>query len=743
MPHGAITKPVVVTSLLTSGYTGNLAKGQLAVVKNKAIKGLGAEVISDFAGMTAKDLISFKVGEVTTPSNLRIKEVSSKSTGYFPIGSIVDIKAYAPSHVTLKVDNLEVGYDGINADTALFIPEGKSAAMDIMVYGQVASMFFGRESYLIQKRVSRRVGETMQKVIRRVVKELNDDLIPTASGWASTEDKLSKFLEIGVIDSEATQAVGVNSIFSTISIKDNGDSNDLGDIQAQYPLFKVVKTDRQNGVTTYTILRKVSDVLANYSKVSVDVIGKDCADCQAGYNLLEGGYVYHVSLEDDGTNSVATVQALPTAVASSAVKFGNKDGKGTYSVVLNTQLTNAQRTTFLNANVTAELSIVGEIKDVCNFTGTESFVWVDGEICTAITKEFKIILKDNECGQTRLAELQAAYPELTIVEGGLTGVSTRAVTLTGASGDASLVIDGVTYTTAFITSLTATAAAFVLAHAPNILANAEATVTSTGAVITITAPTGVFPSIVAVAGGLTEAVGVLVSPTATQTGGCKRVYSTSVSTNLVCSECSPIYLQPFYGEAPLPFGDGYWEEAETAPSDTAKMGIFVKGKPFFLYPEAHEEDFIPFMETSLKVRSASFGWREDDILNYTGTTYDVDQEFAKVVRVETAQDVDNLSQDLFGAERMGNQHYTNKKVFHANLFARTNLSQERILGYNKRMVQYHVQYQDTTLSQMAGGRSNITHDFMIIVEQGKHQAIETVLGKLAAKVGIPAPNVAI
>lgn len=80
MPHTAISKPVVVSTVLETGYAGNLAKGQLAIVKNKARKGFGAEVVSDFAGMSDKDLISFRVGEVTTPGNLRISEVASKST---------------------------------------------------------------------------------------------------------------------------------------------------------------------------------------------------------------------------------------------------------------------------------------------------------------------------------------------------------------------------------------------------------------------------------------------------------------------------------------------------------------------------------------------------------------------------------------------------------------------------------------------------------------------------------------
>ena len=641
MLHAPHTKFHVVSTVLESGYDGNLAKGQLAVVKNKALKGKGKEVTADFDGMTQKDLIAFEIGEVTTPNKQRTVEVPYISTGFFPIGNIVDIKAYAPSNVTLKLDHIEIGYDGINESTALFIPEGKAAVMDIVVEGLVASMFFGQESFIIQKRVYRAVGESMQAVTRRLVKELNEEVIPTTTGWASTTDVLSQFLEIGVIDSTTTTTVGVNSIFSSLTLVNNGDSNALADVQAQYPNYTVVQTARDGDNTTYTIVRPQADpALASYVKTVVDVDGKGCADCLATYSLVDGGHVYHVSIEDDGVDLTTTLAGLVTG-ETQLDKLGNKDGRGTYAIVMPAIMAQVAIDAIITARPEAEVKYLGEIKDVCSKTTTATTAWVAGETCVATTKGFSIIVKDNDCGATRLPELQAAYPGLVITED------------------------------------------------------------------------------------------VVV-------GGCKRKYNTTVPTNIVCPECSPIFLQPFYGEAPDNFEGISWEAvAETYDAD-AKMGIVIKGKPFYLTPEIYEEDFVPYMETSLKVKSASFGWREDDILNYTGSQYDVDLEFAKVVHYEYSQDVNNLSQSLFGAEDEGNLFGTNKAKHKANLFARTNLSQERILKYNKREIRYVVEYRDQLLSQGGGSRSDITHGFGIIVEQGKHQAIQDILNKLAAKVGIEA-----
>lgn len=646
MLHAPHTKFHVVSTVLESGYDGNLAKGQLAVVKNKALKGKGKEVTADFDGMTQKDLIAFEIGEVTTPNKQRTVEVPYISTGFFPIGNIVDIKAYAPSNVTLKLDHIEIGYDGINESTALFIPEGKAAVMDIVVEGLVASMFFGQESFIIQKRVYRAVGESMQAVTRRLVKELNEEVIPTATGWASTTDVLSQFLEIGVIDSTTTTTVGVNSVFSSLTLVNNGDSNALADVQAQYPNYTVVQTARDGDNTTYTIVRPQADpALASYVKTVVDVDGKGCADCLATYSLVDGGYVYHVSIEDDGVDLTTTLAGLVTG-ETQLDKLGNKDGRGTYAIVMPAIMAQVAIDAIITARPEAEVKYLGEIKDVCSKTTTTSTAWVAGETCVATTKGFSIIVKDNDCGATRLPELQAAYPDLVITED-------RVV------------------------------------------------------------------------------------------GGCKRKYNTTVPTNIVCPECSPIFLQPFYGEAPDNFEGISWEAvAETYDAD-ALMGITIKGKPFFMYPEIYEEDFVPFIETSLKVKSASFGWREDDILNYTGSQYDVDLEFAKVVFVERAQDVNNLSQSHFGAEDEGKMFGTNKWKHKANLFARTNLSEERILKYHKRLLKYVVEFRDQGLSQGSASRSDITHGFGIMVEEGKHEAIQTILSKLAAKVGLEAPIVSV
>ena len=450
--------------------------------------------------------------------------------------------------------------------------------------------------------------------------------------------------------------------------------------------------------------------------------------------------VYSISLEDDGTDQSALIETLPGFVASTAIKVGNASGLGTYFVVLDNALTNVEKVSFLSTNAmtsTASFTELGAVEDACKKESSTTYTWVADKTCVTSKKQFSIILQDTECGASRLSELQLAYPDLVIEEGVPTGNATQTVTV---SADVALVVivNGVTYTTADAGTTSQTAAAFVVAHAASILLATGTVVTnpSTNVLLFADSVAG-FPTITSAA----QTVGAIDLLTTASAGGCKRAYSTSVVTNLVCDECSDIFLQPFTAEAPDTFEGVAWEEFVGAFDDNAKMGIFVKGKPFYIYPEAHEEDFIPYVETSLKVKSISFGAKGSLLLNFDGNIYDPTTEFAEGRHLVFAQDVNNDAQALFGYERMSNRFFTNKVVHKGNLFARANMSQERLLKYNKKYVQYALKYKDDGLSQGGASRSDITHEFRMIVEYGKHIDLQNTLNSLAGKLGLDAVNV--
>lgn len=726
MSHSSINKPFFVNKglLKKTGGAGKLAKGELAFVKDKSVAG-GAESISDFAGLKNTTRIAIRLGVADLPSGLRDNHVPYAQTDFFPLNSIVNITANAPKKQDLKVDEFIVGYDGIDATTALTIPEGKSAVYDIALYGYPVEAEFGEEMHLVQMRVQREVGQTMQEVIRKLVAELKDYSIPRS------RKTLDNYIDISVIDSTNDPLAGVESVFSTVTVVDDGTSNAQAEVQSFYSPRQVVLTNHADGVSTYTILHLASDVLANYVVVTPIVYPKGCEDCLATYAEITGGIVYHVNLEDNGIDLTATVQALPGAVAATAVKFGNDEGFGAYSVVLDNALTAGELDTFIDANPAAQVAVIGTTEDVCNKSTTVTVVPVDGDSCYAKTQIYTLQLKDNGCGESRLAEVQAAYPELTITEGVVLTNSQKTVTVSADGVSLAIIVAGTTYTTVDSGTTTQTAAAFVAAHAATILTATGAVVTSTTNVVKFVDATIGFPTITAA--GQTVSATTVVSTAST--GGCKRVYSTAVNTNLVCEECSDIFLQPFYADAPKEYDGTFWKEVVGTFEATAKMGIRIKGKPYSITPEQYAIDEIPFIQTSTKIRSTAFGMREMDYLNFA-PAYDVDTEFANVERLSFSADIKNLSQYLTSAEDMSMAFFKGDVRHKSNFFARRNLGEESLLDFNERWVSYSISYQDTGLSQAAGGRSNITKTQSIFVKVGYHTEIEDIVNKLAAKAGL-------
>lgn len=98
----------------------------------------------------------------------------------------------------------------------------------------------------------------------------------------------------------------------------------------------------------------------------------------------------------------------------------------------------------------------------------------------------------------------------------LTGDTTQTVTLTGTSGTANVIVDGVNYLATFTTNLTTSAANFVTSHSATLLA-LGITVTSNAAVLTFVADTDTFPTIAItnVSGNLAGTVGTATAVAST------------------------------------------------------------------------------------------------------------------------------------------------------------------------------------------------------------------------------------
>lgn len=728
--HSSIVKPLVTLNgnVLTSGGAGNMAKGQLALVTDKAVTGgRKALAASDFAGMSKNQKLQFRLGRNKLPQGLRSPYATHYETSWFTPEDIVSIKANFPKHQVQKFDELLIGYDGINPDTALNIPEGKSSVLDITLDGVPIELFAGEKQHTFKFHFGREVGQTTQEVVRKLVAEILDSQTPRSL------KKFSEFVDVAIVDSANPSLAGVSYTFSAISVIDNGDGNDLGDIQAQYPTYQVIRTGRNGLTSEYTILHPTASALSDYSFVANSSYIKGCADCLAGYTEIVGGVVYHVTLEDDGVDLTTTVDNLPGFVTGTAVKVGQVNGKGVYSIVVDNALTDAEITTFLGASAitaTATLKKIGTTEDVCEDINTTTYTWTAGESCVRSSEQYYIQLKDNECGESRLTELQTAYPNLVIEEGAPSGVATQTVTVS-ADVALAIIVNGVTYNTADAGTTTQTAVAFVAAHAPAIAGATGVTVTNPSTNVILFSGDAIgFPTITSAA----QTVGAIDYVTEASVGGCQRVYSTYVTTSLVCDECSDIFLQPFTSEEPVPFELHAWKKVEPVYDEDALMGIRFTGKPFNITPNDESRDEIPFYETSTGIKSIAGGYREMDYLNFLPKyTYD---ELFTITRLDRKQDRDALGAMLFPLEDVSRAHYLGEKREFDNTFSRANLGEESLFKFTSQYISYDITWHDTKLSQGMGGRSNITHTEQIWVEIGRHDGIQAVVNALASKAGV-------
>lgn len=726
-------------NVLTTGGSKNLAKGQFTIVNTAVPTVNGAAVVSDFAGLSAKTIYEIRLGKSKVPLSRTNSNSKPYSTGAFKATDITEIRANFPKHIKQTFDDLIIGYDGINAGTEISLLEGQTTLVDIALSGDnIAYYTGGNTQHVIKVHFGREVGDSDKDVIERVAERLKKETFP---GGTPITDAIS----IKVVNSDNIPLEGTAYVFSTLKLTDFGDSNALGLVQAQYPLYRVELTGRDGLESTYTILHPAASALAPYVSSTKSYI-KDCEDCAPGYTeLTEGGFIYAVSIEDAGADLTTTIDDLPGFVTGTVSKKG-QDGenaaRGLYTVVVNDKLTPAEIAAYANTTgvkKTALITLIGEVKDVCYNATTVSTAWVDGDTCYASVESYNLQLKDDDCSGSRLAELQAYYPGLTIQEG--SSSESSEATLVGTSGTANIVIGEVEYLVTFDTDLTTTAENFVTENGTAINQATGLVVTEDTGVISFSgAPSGVQAiTINTLTGNLsaTFAVGEVVIEDLT--GGCQTVYTTTVITDIQCEECSDIFVQGFTSEAPGDFDFHSWVKVEEPVDPDAKMGIRLTGKPFIIMPTDISVDQVPFIETSATI-NVSGGYVEEVNMSFEPIFSDI----FPVTRLSRKQDRDSLGYFLLPLEIESKAFFDGELPHVNNMYAKQILGEESVIKFDKQYIQYAITIQDSKSSQSMGRHSDIAFEYSIWVELGQQAALEAYINKLAAKAGLdPVQAVAI
>lgn len=824
----------------TTGGGKNLAKGQLAVVDLSVGAIDGARIMASFAGKPKDKVdLAIRVG-ITDRGVDKTKSNKPMSTAPFSLEMVKGLTVATPKQITQEVDDYTIGYDGFDASKSFAFKVG-DAPLRLTLKLEDGGIAF-------------RGGSGLTEV-------LNFDFeIPKCDPFNTCEEcdscdvvdcrgiveemvariKRHQLVGGGLVEDyvDVTPVIGgctetdrdlIPYTYYTLSLCDIGGSTATALVQAQYE-YPVIQINRTGSTSTYQILVPESVGAPDDFEQTIASIIKGCEDCPAGYSEVVGGFVYAITVEDDGvdkTTVASTIQSqLASAkyVANTIIKSGNNAGVGYYTAVYSAKITQAEidayiaLTTNNNMNKTATVQLVGSVQSVCEDDTVTETAWVESDSCNAVQDRYSIVLPDDVCGNDRLVELQGAYEDVGLSVYAYN--STRAMTLTGTGGTLIINVNGVNYSQLFTVDLTTTAAAFVTAYAAAILLDSGVTVTSAAAVINFAGPTYVLNTITdtnnAADGALTltgtsgtanvnvngtnylatfntnltttaanfvtahaaailadtgivvtsaaavihfigavdivSAItilnatgdlsgtyavtlnlnGTMAAVTADFTGsGCQNKYEVLVTSNLVCDECDPVFLDFYITEAPGKYDETEWvKETTVVTTGTCLCGIRFRGKTFTISGDEALKDTVGFTETSTRIQ-VSAGY-PTEIREGIGT---IPEGTAAVTRFSIQKNRDNLGGHLWKMEEESYAYFL-QRPYRASYLSRVFLGEESVITNPRaQYIDYALEIQDTAYSSSFGGRESNNIIYHFFVEVGRHQALEDMLNKLAAAAG--------
>lgn len=729
--------------VLTSGGSLNVTEGVLAVVDNdpQALTQNGKKVVSSFVGLPKHKDFQILLGKKDLPVT-RSTDNKPYASLPFKLSEVVDLKVFAPKSVGVKVDDFIVGFNGTDG-TELTLKSNSSSVIELTLCGE-PMLQLGYKTGEVTVAVTLQApyvdsdgnvleGEfaTMQERVEYAVKEFQR---MTLLGGAPITD----YVDIIAVNSENGALSGTAYTFRSLTVTDAGDSNAEARVKAQYPTLNVVKTERiGDEKSVYTVLVPSATVLADFEITSAGSV-KTCEDCPSGFTATDAGFVYHITVEDDGADLSTTVDNIAGYVSGSISRKGNVDGVGIYTLVTDDAVTDAEIATFKASTAvlgTSVVTFVGEVSAICTPDAVvDEIAWVLGNTCYATTKTFELTVADDDCGNTRLAEIQSAYPNLTIAVKTENSVnSTRIITLTGTGGTANINIGGTNYLATFATNLTTTANNFVTTHGANITTATGGTVTASAGVITYTDATVGFPTIT-ITNATTNLAGTLGTVTVVPQNVnnlCQTTYTTTIATNIVCEECSNEFRDLFTAEAPGNFGQTAWTlVTANAFNEDAKMGIRFRGKEFKMIGSEYFRDDMPMYWTSTKLKVA--GGQP----TFVAESWNNQDKPYKITVLSIASDPEAFGAQLWQTEDESRFYFDGLPRFEGNNYAKWLWGQETKLKGDAQYIDYQLTVNPIKGYQYTPHASEqIT--YRILVEVGRHTGVEALLNAVAVGAGLP------
>ena len=742
-----IHKPVDRTLFVPAGAvkttdgSDNLVDGQLMIAQHT---GAGANGLKRATNLSAldkrkKDLV-IKVG-VDKKVKSRSYEYKDESSQVFSLEDIVDLKVNAPKITQSLTDEVIIGYNGVDPDTALKFKAGdNNFNLKLKISGGSLGYSGGNtetEEFFISQPIQAPTPYNSCTDVdpcdvvpcRPIIKELVENL---RNREISGGRKLSEVVDIIPIFSCGGEESISELTYYTLDVCDTGDSNALALVQEQYEV-PVRRLERHGSISTYQIL--TSSAPSDYEQTLASIMA-NCSTCPEGYDLVAGGEVYSLTVAVGVTPLIANI---PGAVANTLVKQGSDGVVDMYTVLVDNALTSAEITTLIGTYPTLMITHVGEKSAICENDAINEIEWVEGETCGVSERTYRITLPDTECGTSRLAELQGAYPDNTVViapSGETNTVAT--ITFTGSGGTANVNIGGVDYLATFASNLNTTSANFVTTHK-------AAVELATGGTLTLISDKPVFTiatddyEVITVTNATTNLAGTVATATPDiliESVACQSVYEITVGTNMVCDECDEIFKDYYIGEAPQPYDGNEWVEYfenEVVESDSCLCGIRFIGRLWEMNPETALMYKVPYIEDSVRI-DVTAGFSDYTDLQTSGVDF---KKRVPAQRIRNKQSRDQVAGNLLCLERTNSIYFTD--------FGKDwNLLKRKLTGretgfsdLSKQYVDYALTINHSKYTQGFGNKSQNFITYHFVVEYGRHTNVEAELNRLVSAVGLP------
>lgn len=394
--------------LLGSGTTLQLAPDQIGIFDYPSYKATAAPAYNNNPTLI--------IARGVAPAALTMHSFLSNSPEYTKEISGMRIHGWRAKKARKgRNEVFSIGFDGYDTTKTLFARCGEVRHVYIRLSGRYINELYSEKGITRQFALrAQSCSDCADNCANVDTGAMADDLVTQMMADAVT----GKFIRAKKLQ-YCTNAAAPATVSYTqwqLDVPDGGQGAAQGLVQSEYPDYLVTYAGPGTAPfsSRYTIVTLATVVaMTDFSNAAVSLIA-DCNVCPAGYTQIPGGFSYKVTIQDNGVDKTAELQAMAKAVAGSARKIGEQFGQGTYTFVTSSQLLAADITAFQATEASAAFLLLGEAGTYCVLTNPGTISWVNAETLVTFPKNYQLTLR-GECGHDRLADVQAAYPRLTIV----------------------------------------------------------------------------------------------------------------------------------------------------------------------------------------------------------------------------------------------------------------------------------------------------------------------------------------